>query len=59
MLWYVLERYVHCLLGRTHLSTSDVTSTAAVGMFSLQDRPHVHLTQQELHGLKVIKLTHY
>lgn len=49
MLWYVLERYVHCLLGRTHLNdTGDKPPSV------LPDRPHVHLTQQELHGLKAI-----
>lgn len=46
MLWYVLERYVHCLLGRSHLTTGadiDISS----------DKPHIHLTHAELHGLKV------
>ncbi|XP_045134294.1 lysine-specific demethylase 2A-like [Portunus trituberculatus] len=41
MLWYVLERYVHVLLGRTHLSLPP-------------DDPHINLTQYELHGLKAI-----
>lgn len=46
MLWYVLERYVFCLLGNSHLTTGqDVTIPP--------DKPHVHLTQAELHGLKV------
>lgn len=46
MLWFVLERYVHCLLGRSHLtSNSDIHISP--------DRPHVHLTYAELHGLKV------
>jgi F-box/leucine-rich repeat protein 10/11 len=46
MLWYVLERYVHCLLGNSHLTTGHDTPITP-------DRPHVHLTQAELHGLKV------
>lgn len=49
MLWYVLERYVHCLLGRTHLAESNDKPPIIS-----PDRPHVHLTQQELHGLKAI-----
>lgn len=49
MLWYVLERYVFCLLGRSHLSCgSDVAIPP--------DKPHVHLTHAELHGLKEIVL---
>ncbi|XP_037091334.1 LOW QUALITY PROTEIN: lysine-specific demethylase 2B-like, partial [Pollicipes pollicipes] len=56
MLWYVLERYVHCLLGRSHL---------VLGLDELSERapppprpaaPHVHLTPFELHGLKAIVL---
>ncbi|XP_068900061.1 jmjC domain-containing histone demethylation protein 1 isoform X4 [Tenebrio molitor] len=47
MLWYVLERYVHCLLGNSHLTTGHDTPITP-------DRPHVHLTQAELHGLKEI-----
>lgn len=46
MLWYVLERYVHCLLGNAHLSTEQDAPIPP-------DRPHIHLTQAELHGLKV------
>lgn len=46
MLWYVLERYVHCLLGTSHLyeSSSPVEPV----------HDHIHLTPQELHGLKAI-----
>lgn len=51
MLWYVLERYVHCLLGRTHLTENSEKPPPL-----LTDKPHVHCTQQELHGLKVINL---
>ncbi|XP_017781389.1 PREDICTED: jmjC domain-containing histone demethylation protein 1-like [Nicrophorus vespilloides] len=47
MLWYVLERYVHCILGRSHLSSgTDVVIPP--------ERPHIHLTHSELHGLKAI-----
>ena len=46
MLWYVLERYVHCLLGNSHLTTGHDTPIPS-------ERPHIHLTQAELHGLKV------
>ncbi|XP_025836100.1 jmjC domain-containing histone demethylation protein 1 isoform X2 [Agrilus planipennis] len=49
MLWYVLERYVYCLLGRSHLNTgADVPIPS--------ERPHIHLTHAELHGLKEIVL---
>ncbi|XP_018564095.1 jmjC domain-containing histone demethylation protein 1 isoform X1 [Anoplophora glabripennis] len=47
MLWYVLERYVHCLLGNSHLTTGHDSPIPP-------DRPHIHLTQAELHGLKEI-----
>nr|CAH7745842.1 unnamed protein product [Callosobruchus chinensis] len=47
MLWYVLERYVHTLLGNSHLTTGQDAPIPP-------DRPHVHLTQGELHGLKEI-----
>ncbi|KAJ8964665.1 hypothetical protein NQ317_010552, partial [Molorchus minor] len=47
MLWYVLERYVHCLLGNSHLTTGQDAPIPP-------DRPHIHLTQAELHGLKEI-----
>ncbi|XP_052738822.1 jmjC domain-containing histone demethylation protein 1 isoform X2 [Bicyclus anynana] len=48
MLWYVLDRYVSALLGRSHL--------AAEGQPPPPPAPkdHVHLTQNELHGLKAI-----
>ncbi|XP_050499642.1 jmjC domain-containing histone demethylation protein 1-like [Diabrotica virgifera virgifera] len=49
MLWYVLERYVHCLLGNSHLTTGQDAPIPP-------DRPHIHLTQAELHGLKEIVL---
>ncbi|XP_067014972.2 jmjC domain-containing histone demethylation protein 1 [Anabrus simplex] len=51
MLWYVLERYVHCLLGRSHLDEG-----GGVGFDPPKPDPndHIHLTPQELHGLKAI-----
>ncbi|CAH1118335.1 unnamed protein product [Phaedon cochleariae] len=49
MLWYVLERYVHCLLGNSHLITGQDAPIPP-------DRAHIHLTQAELHGLKEIVL---
>ncbi|CAG9862141.1 unnamed protein product [Phyllotreta striolata] len=49
MLWYVLERYVHCLLGNSHLTTGQDAPIPP-------DRAHIHLTQTELHGLKEIVL---
>lgn len=48
MLWYVLERYVHCLLGRSHLASGSDLDIPS-------DKPHIHLTHAELHGLKVSK----
>lgn len=49
MLWYVLERYVFCLLGKSHLTCgSDIAISP--------ERPHIHLTHAELHGLKEIVL---
>lgn len=91
MLWYVLERYVSVLLGRSHLvpvndqnddennqknndvkssdtknpdgnltikkeNSSDVKSNGDATKPGDIKPPskHVHLTQQELHGLKVI-----
>ncbi|XP_045465756.1 jmjC domain-containing histone demethylation protein 1-like isoform X2 [Harmonia axyridis] len=49
MLWYVLERYVHCLLGHSHLSTGTDINIPP-------DKPHTHMTHMELHGLKEIVL---
>jgi len=50
MLWYVLERYVHCLLGVSHLK--DIPSTPS--------KEHVHLTIQELRGIKaILSYLHY
>lgn len=53
MLWYVLARYVYRLLGRSHL----------VGELSREEevtvQPHIHLTLQELYGLKEIVMYLY
>lgn len=59
MLWYVLARYVHILLGKDHLydeknendmeEEEDRHDSSAF----LNGKPHVHLTKMELHGLKV------
>lgn len=47
MLWYVLDRYVGSLLGRTHLIIEGQSPPPP------PPDDHVHLTQNELHGLKV------
>ncbi|XP_028172914.1 jmjC domain-containing histone demethylation protein 1 [Ostrinia furnacalis] len=49
MLWYVLDRYVSALLGRSHLAPETQPGAPASAT-----REHVHLTQHELHGLKAI-----
>ncbi|XP_012276970.1 jmjC domain-containing histone demethylation protein 1 [Orussus abietinus] len=50
MLWYVLERYVHVLLGRSHLDIPESQHQHLVP----QHHQHIHLTPFELHGLKSI-----
>lgn len=47
---YVLERYVHVLLGRSHLDISESQRQHLVP----QQHQHVHITPFELHGLKAI-----
>jgi len=47
---YVLERYVHVLLGRSHLEISESQRQHLVP----QQHQHVHITPYELHGLKAI-----
>lgn len=47
---YVLERYVHVLLGRSHLDISESQRQHLVP----QHHQHVHVTEFELHGLKSI-----
>lgn len=51
MLWYVLDRYVSALLGRSHLVAEGGLPAPAPALAPPKD--HVHLTQNELHGLKV------
>ncbi|XP_026314216.1 jmjC domain-containing histone demethylation protein 1 [Hyposmocoma kahamanoa] len=48
MLWYVLDRYVSALLGRSHLAPEGQTTPP------IPPKDHIHLTQIELHGLKAI-----
>lgn len=69
MLWYVLARYVQCLLGHTHLDADSENEKDSETALPYADdelanrdatakvappRQHVHLTQHELHGLKVL-----
>nr|CAD7572739.1 unnamed protein product [Timema californicum] len=49
MLWFVLEGYVHRLLGHSYCSEEAKTEVES-------DICHTHLTPQELHGLKSIVL---
>ncbi|XP_041971556.1 jmjC domain-containing histone demethylation protein 1 isoform X2 [Aricia agestis] len=49
MQWYVLDRYVSALLGQSHLSVE-----AQPPPTHTRPTEHVHLTQNELHGLKAI-----
>lgn len=42
MLWYVLEKYVHCLLGKSHLEDVPPDSAQPTG----PPAKHVHLTPQ-------------
>lgn len=53
MLWYVLAKYVHTLLGRSHLEGEGDRE------HELIDQPHVHLTHYELFGLKEIVMFLY
>lgn len=53
MLWYVLAKYVHTLLGRSHFEGGDNIEHELVG------QPHIHLTQFELFGLKEIVMYLY
>ncbi|CAG0879254.1 unnamed protein product [Darwinula stevensoni] len=59
MLWYVLDRYVACLLGRSHLALpkekeKDENDVKTEPQETLVKKEHQHLTQMELHGLKSI-----
>ncbi|XP_014300265.1 jmjC domain-containing histone demethylation protein 1 isoform X1 [Microplitis demolitor] len=53
MLWYVLERYVHVLLGRSHLDVPEAHRQHSWYRLS-PPQYHQHLTPYELHGLKSI-----
>lgn len=53
MLWYVLAKYVHTLLGRSHLENVSSREHELVG------QPHIHLTHYELFGLKEIVMYLY
>lgn len=53
MLWYVLAKYVHTLLGRSHLENEANREHELVG------QPHIHLTHYELFGLKEIVMYLY
>ncbi|KAJ8888157.1 hypothetical protein PR048_007644 [Dryococelus australis] len=51
MLWYVLARYVHFLLGNSHLKDNAGEDTSSV---TQAPNKHIHMTQQEINGLKAI-----
>lgn len=53
MLWYVLAKYVHTLLGRSHLECELNRE------HELVNQPHIHLTHYELFGLKEIVMYLY
>lgn len=68
LLWYVLERYVHCVSGKTHQTcnedgspltdaqkaTNQSGSLLSQNSSSPKKLQHVHLTPFELNGLKAI-----
>lgn len=56
MLWYVLERYVHCLTGKTNISRHEDGKLIIENSNKIiNDKPReVHLTSFELNGLKSI-----
>lgn len=51
MLWYVLQKYVYVLLGKNHLDGPEEEMESPPS-----PSKHIHLTSQELHGLKGIVL---
>lgn len=53
MLWYVLAKYVHTLLGRSHLEGEPNRE------HELVNQSHIHLTHYELFGLKEIVMYLY
>jgi len=52
--WYALDKYVYALLGKTHLVVDDEASERLWGNHQVSLKDHVHLTPQELFGLKAI-----
>ena len=53
MLWYVLERYIHCLLGRSYLDEGGGGGTGSPGSDTPKPQnstqtpeTHIHLTPQ-------------
>jgi len=52
--WYALDKYVYALLGRTHLKVDDDAAERLWGTHQVSTRDHVHLTPQELFGIKAI-----
>jgi len=57
MLWYVLERYVQTLIGRSHLDLSQFEKEEEPnGVAVVKANQHIHLTSAELHGLRAIVL---
>lgn len=70
MLWYVLDRYIHCVMGHSHMDLPEEEKRRIrlekgenidpnQEVFKLGDsivipKEHVHLTQAELHGIKFI-----
>lgn len=64
ILWYVLERYVDCLTGKSHLTLTDdghsidtehqTRDSLLSSSTSKSKVPHIHLTSFELNGLKAI-----
>merc|ERR1712223_1125301 len=51
MLWYMLDRYIHCVTGKTYLKWDDkeeIENSAQIDF----SKDKVHLTQPELFGIK-------
>ena len=53
MLWYVLERYVHCVMGKTHLNIPKELVNEE-DMKQVLTGEHIFMTPSEMHGLKAI-----
>lgn len=54
MLWYVLERYVYCLLGKSHLRERN--GTIHDNRENVKPNEHVHLTPQVIALLRIARL---